>query len=99
MWAATAVNQIIASPASNLAFITYTALASNSNAQLPYYQPNTTDPTQLGTVGYVPLTTQTGGTSPSAPLAGIFTPAASLPQPASLPQRTCSSLFRRRATI
>ncbi len=71
---ATAVNRIIASPASNLAFVTYTALASNSNAQLPYYQPNTADPTQLGTVGYVPLVTQTGGTPPSAPLAGIFTP-------------------------
>jgi hypothetical protein len=71
---ATAVNRIIASPASNLAFITYTALESNTNALLPYYQPNTTDPSQPGTVGYVPLTTQKGGTSPSAPLAGIFTP-------------------------
>jgi hypothetical protein len=77
---ATAVNRIIASPTSSLAFITYTALASNTNALLPYYQPNTTDPTQLGTVGYIPLTTQTGctstqtGCSPSAPLAGIFTP-------------------------
>jgi hypothetical protein len=71
---ATAINRIIASPASNLAFVTYTALQSNTNALLPYYQPDTTDPTQPGTVGYVPLTTQKGGTSPSAPLAGIFTP-------------------------
>jgi hypothetical protein len=71
---ATSVNRIIASPASNLAFITYTSLESNTNALLPYYQPNASDPTQLGTVGYVPLTTQKGGASPSAPLAGIFTP-------------------------
>jgi hypothetical protein len=83
---ATAVNRIIASPASNLAFITYTALESNTNALLPYYQPNTTDPTQLGTVGYVTLSdcqaTISGVANPSypcssnilAPLAGIFTP-------------------------
>jgi hypothetical protein len=72
-----AIDQIIVSPASNLVFITYTPVVpvgSNTNAPLPYYIPNPSDPTQLGTVGYVPLTTQKGGTSPSAPLAGIFTP-------------------------
>jgi hypothetical protein len=71
---ATAVNQVVASPASNLAFVTYTAAESNTNATLPFYQPNTTDPKQQGTIGYLPLATQSGGVSPSAPLAGIFTP-------------------------
>jgi hypothetical protein len=70
---ATSVNQIVASPASNLAFITYTALESNTNALLPYYQPNTTDPSQPGTVSYLKLAAQSGGASPSAPLAGAFT--------------------------
>jgi hypothetical protein len=64
---ATAVNQVVASPESNLAFITYTADTTNTNAELPYYVPGTG-------VGYVPLKTQTGGTAPIAPLAGAFTP-------------------------
>jgi hypothetical protein len=75
---ATAVNQVVASPESNLAFITYTANEGNSDALLPYYQPNQTTPGALGTVGYIPLTTQSGGVSPSAPLAGAFTPDDSL---------------------
>jgi hypothetical protein len=62
---ATAVNQVVASPESNLAFITYTANADNTNAELPYYVPGS------GTVGYIALT---GGASISAPLAGAFTP-------------------------
>jgi hypothetical protein len=61
---ATAINQVIASPQSNLAFVTYTAEASNTNAQLPYYVPGTG-------LGYVSLT---GSSSISAPLAGAFTP-------------------------
>jgi hypothetical protein len=64
---ATAVNQVVPSPESNLAFITYTADATNTNAELPFYVPGTG-------VGYVPLKTQTGGTAPIAPLAGAFTP-------------------------
>jgi hypothetical protein len=68
----TAINQVIASPASNLAFITYTAAETNSNAQLPYYMPATSSAPY--TLGYIPLTTQSGGTSPIAPLAGAFTP-------------------------
>jgi hypothetical protein len=68
---ATAINQVIASPESNLAFITYTADAGNTNAVLPYYQPNQTSPGALGTLGYIPLT---GGSAISAPLAGAFTP-------------------------
>jgi hypothetical protein len=70
---ATAVNQVVASPESNLAFITYTANEGNSNAQLPYYQPNETTSGTLGTVGYIPLASS-GSVSPSAPLAGAFTP-------------------------
>jgi sugar lactone lactonase YvrE len=72
---ATAVNQVVASPASNLAFITYNALASNTNAQLPYYVPNSSaissSSSAAGTVGYVTLT---GGSAISAPLAGAFSP-------------------------
>jgi hypothetical protein len=77
--AATSVNQVIPSPQSNLAFITYTAdAASTTVAQLPYYVPNSSAISSTtsapGTVGYVPLTTQKGGVSPIAPLAGAFTP-------------------------
>jgi hypothetical protein len=72
---ATAINQVIASPQSNLAFITYTADADNTNAVLPYYQPNQASPGALGTVGYIPLA---GGATISAPLAGAFTPDAQL---------------------
>jgi len=68
---ATAVNQVVASPESNLAFVTYTADKTNTNAYLPYYVPGTG-------VGYVPLTTQKSGTAPIAPLAGAFTPDDSL---------------------
>ncbi|MFY9854216.1 MAG: hypothetical protein WAK26_10115 [Terracidiphilus sp.] len=64
---ATAINQVVPSPESNLAFITYTADTTNTNAELPYYVPGTG-------VGYVTLKTQTGGTAPIAPLAGAFTP-------------------------
>jgi hypothetical protein len=67
-----AINQVIASPESDLAFITYTAAETNSNATLPYYLPATSSAPY--TLGYVPLTTQSGGTSPIAPLAGAFTP-------------------------
>jgi sugar lactone lactonase YvrE len=66
---ATAINQVIASPQSNLAFVTYTADATNTNAELPYYVPSTGS--AAGTVGYLPLT---GGSAISAPLAGAFTP-------------------------
>jgi hypothetical protein len=68
----TAINQVIASPASNLAFVTYTAAETNANATLPYYLPATSSAPY--TLGYIPLTTQSGGTSPIAPLAGAFTP-------------------------
>jgi sugar lactone lactonase YvrE len=68
----TAINQVVASPQSNLAFITYTAAETNTSASLPYYLPATSSAPY--TLGYIPLTAQSGGTSPSAPLAGAFTP-------------------------
>jgi hypothetical protein len=76
---ATSVNQVIPSPKSNLAFITYTAnAASTIAAQLPYYLPNSSAISSTtsapGTVGYVPLISQKSGVSPIAPLAGAFTP-------------------------
>jgi len=66
---ATAINQVIASPQSNLAFVTYTAKASNANAQLPYYVPGSG--AAAGTLGYISLT---GSSAISAPLTGAFTP-------------------------
>jgi hypothetical protein len=69
---ATAVNQIVASPASNLAFVTYSADATNTNATLPYYIPAATG---AGTLNYVTLT---NGAAISAPVAGTFTPDNSL---------------------
>jgi hypothetical protein len=75
--AATAVNQVIPSPQSNLAFFTYTAETNNANAQLPYYVPSSSASSsgpEPGTIGYVPLITQSGGPAPTAPVAGAFTP-------------------------
>jgi hypothetical protein len=71
---ATAVNQIVVSPQSNLAFVTYTA-DSNTTASLPFYLPNQAVPADLGTVGSVSL--KSSATS-GAPLAGAFTPDDSL---------------------
>jgi hypothetical protein len=80
---ATAVNQVIASPASSLAFVTYTATSPATpaaNAALPYYvpgacvtNPNTNTVCAPGTIGQVTLT-QTGNSPILAPLAGAFTP-------------------------
>jgi hypothetical protein len=66
---ATAVDQVVASPASNLAFITYSG--STPGAALPYYVPGSGG--AAGTVGYLTL----GGSAASAitaPVAGAFTP-------------------------
>jgi hypothetical protein len=66
---ATAVNQVVPSPSSNLAFITYNGSAPG--ASLPYYLPVAGG--TLGTLGYLPL----GGSaaaSITAPVAGIFSP-------------------------
>jgi hypothetical protein len=64
---ATAVNQVIPSPASNLAFITYSG--SIPGAPLPYYQP-----VSGGGAGALNYLTLAGGSAVTAPLAGAFTP-------------------------
>ena len=66
---ATAVDQVVASPASNLAFVTYSG--STPGATLPYYVPGFGG--AAGTVGYLTL----GGSAAAAitaPVAGAFTP-------------------------
>lgn len=63
---ATAVNKVIPSPASNLAFITYSG--STPGASLPYYVPAASG---AGKAGYVSLA---GSENIVAPLAGAFTP-------------------------
>jgi hypothetical protein len=62
---ATAVNQIVASPASNLAFLTYTG--STPGAKLPYYTPGSG-----GTPGTLNYVTLIGGSAVTAPIAGAF---------------------------
>jgi hypothetical protein len=64
---ATAVNQVVPSPASNLAFITYNG--TTPGASLPYYVPGTGG--AAGTVGNVPLV---GAANVTAPLVGAFSP-------------------------
>jgi len=64
---ATAVDQVVPSPASNLAFITYNG--ATTGATLPYYIPGTGG--AAGTVGYVALT---GSSAITAPLTGAFSP-------------------------
>ncbi len=68
---ATAVNQVVTSPASNLAFVTYDG--ATPGALLPYYVPAAGS--AAGTVNYLTLM---NGTAPSttvtAPLAGAFSP-------------------------
>jgi trimeric autotransporter adhesin len=70
---AAAINQVVPSPASNLAFITYTPVAGTitATATLPYYQPTTTG--SLGTIGQVTFVEPAGTALPAtAPLAGVF---------------------------
>ena len=71
---AAAVNQVVPSPASNLAFLTFNASTTGPTPtpQLPYYLLGTGG--AAGTLSYLPLTTQSGGTAPTAPVAGAFTP-------------------------
>jgi hypothetical protein len=61
---ATSINQLVASPESNLAFLTYQASSTNTNALLPYYVPGSG-------VSYLSLT---GSAAISAPVAGAFSP-------------------------
>jgi hypothetical protein len=74
---ASAVNQVVPAPSSNLAFITYTPATSANATSLPYYVPAPYVPgtgfTGTGTVGSVTL----GGSSASsitAPIVGAFSP-------------------------
>jgi trimeric autotransporter adhesin len=64
---ATAIDQVVASPVSNLAFITFQG--SSTDARLPYYVPAANG--APGTVGYVTLQ---GSSAITAPLVGAFTP-------------------------
>jgi hypothetical protein len=74
---ATTVNQVVPSPASNLAFITYSAnTAPTSPAVLPYYIPGKNG--AMGTINDVTLAAPTSGPAIIAPLAGAFTPDNSL---------------------
>jgi hypothetical protein len=80
-WRVSACLNVVPSPASNLAFITYTPPTSGANTgvSLPYYVPGAcvagtggAPPTcTTGTVGSVTLT---GNSAITAPLAGAFTP-------------------------
>jgi hypothetical protein len=64
---ATAINQVVASPVSNLAFITYTG--STAGAALPYYLP-----AAGGVPAKVNYVTLQGSSKITAPLAGAFSP-------------------------
>ncbi|HEX8712452.1 MAG TPA: hypothetical protein VF730_11305, partial [Terracidiphilus sp.] len=64
---ATALNQIVASPVSDLAFLTYSG--TTTGAQLPYYLPTT--PGSAGTLSYLKFSDDP---SVTAPLAGAFSP-------------------------
>ncbi|MGA7858207.1 MAG: hypothetical protein WCA11_09800 [Terracidiphilus sp.] len=80
---ATAVNQIVTSPAAvssgnaaaaySLSFITYNG--TTPGAALPYYKQVTGPTTGLGTLGYI---TFTGSSTITAPVAGAFSPDATL---------------------
>jgi trimeric autotransporter adhesin len=64
---ATSLNQIVASPVSDLAFLTYDG--TTTGAQLPYYLP--TAPGSAGTLSYVTLS---GDSAITGPVAGAFSP-------------------------
>ncbi len=79
---ATAVNQIVTTPASvaqggsaaksSVSFVTYNG--KTAGATLPYYMQTTGATSSLGTTGYVTLAAPSGGTAPTAPVAGAFSP-------------------------
>ena len=77
---ASAVNQVVPSPVSNLAFITYfpPATGATTGASLPYYVPGTYTPGSAYTVNPVKYITLTGNSSITAPLVGAFAPDDSL---------------------
>ena len=75
-----AVNQVVPSPVSNLAFITYfpPATGATTSASLPYYVPGTYTPGSAYTANPVKYITLTGNSAITAPLAGAFAPDDSL---------------------
>ena len=77
---ADAVNQVVPSPVSNLAFITYfpPATGATTGASLPYYVPGTYTPGTAYTANPVQYITLTGSSAITAPLAGAFAPDDSL---------------------
>lgn len=66
------LNQVVVSPSTSLAFLTYTPPSgSTAKVGLPYYEPTSTG--ALGKVGQVPFVEPAGTTAtPTAPLAGVF---------------------------
>lgn len=72
---ATEIDQVVASPYSNIAFVTYQG--SGAGGLLPYYTPtpvtSTTATSVFGTLGTIQLST-----GAQAPIAGIFSPDGSL---------------------
>ena len=71
------MNQVVVSPASNLAFVTYFPSTTNpaTGASLPYYQVPAAGSNTFGTLGYLALT---GASAITAPVAGAFSPDDSL---------------------
>ena len=68
---ASAVNQVVVSPGSNLAFVTYNPASSANTTALPFYVPGTGG--AAGTVGSVTLG-GSGASTITAPIAGAFSP-------------------------
>jgi hypothetical protein len=73
---AASVNQVVPSPVSNLAFITYfpPATGATTGASLPFYVPQTYTPGNTYTAIPVKYVTLAGNSAITAPLAGAFTP-------------------------
>lgn len=69
---AAAVNQIIPSPSSSLAFITYTPAGAAANNQLPYYIPGVC--TSGSPCDVTLMNGSSASTTVTAPLAGAFSP-------------------------
>ena len=67
---ATAINQVVTSPQSSLAFITYTNDGSKTGATLPYYVPASSG---AGTMKYLSLT-DSATPAITAPITGTFAP-------------------------
>ena len=71
---ASVINQLVVSPKSNLAFLTYTPDSTATGVQLPYYQPNAYQSGSTATAGTVGYVTLANNATITAPLAGAFTP-------------------------